>query len=259
MSSIVVVDDVAGSRHFMAAALNKGGHEVREVEPACLFKVLEALHEAPPELLITDLIMPDCPGMSLIRACREDPHLKGLRILLLTAHGDDLLGRFLQTMGNIHYLAKPVTPTMLLECAEMLMSQDLETDPGWALACKGVVAIVDDSQLTRAFHAACLRKQGFRGVQITPTGLLETVKAIEDAQPELLMVDYLMPQFKGDALIRAIRARESLRGIPVLVVTAHHSDELIAQLLPIGGVEVAFKPIFPDALVKLVRGILSGS
>jgi CheY-like chemotaxis protein len=257
LSSIVVVDDIAGSRHFMAAALSKGGHEVREVEPTCLFKVLEALHQAPPDLLITDLIMPDCPGHTVIRACREDPHLKNLKILLLTAHGDDSLGRFLQSMGNVHYLAKPVSPAMLLECSEMLMSQDLETDPGWALACRGVVAIVDDSQLTRAFHAACLRKQGFRGVQINPTGLLETVLAIEQAQPDLLMVDFMMPMFRGDALIRAIRARESLRAVPILVVTAHQSEELVSQLQVNGGVEVAFKPIFPDDLISRVRSILA--
>ena len=110
--------------------------------------------------------------------------------------------------------------------------------------------------MSRTFHAACLRKQGYRGIQIEPTDLLATVMAIEESQPQMLIVDYLMPKFRGDALIRAIRGRESLRKIPILVVTAHRSDELIAQLLPIGGVEVAFKPISPEDLVGLVRDIL---
>ena len=257
MSSIVVIDDNAGSRLFMAAALRQGNHEVQELVPTCLFRILEALHQATPDLLITDLIMPGCPGMTLIRACREDSHLKNLRILLITSNGDNDLARFLQTMGNTHYLAKPTSPPRLLECVDLLLNQTLEADPGWAMACNGVVAIVDDSRMSRTFHAACLRKQGYRGIQIEPTELLATVMAIEESQPQMLIVDYLMPKFRGDALIRAIRGRESLRKIPILVVTAHRSDELIAQLLPIGGVEVAFKPISPEDLVGLVRDILA--
>ena len=257
MSSIVVIDDNPGSRLFMAKALRQGNHEVRELVPSCLYKILESLHGDTPDLLITDLIMPGCPGMTLIRACREDSHLRNLRILLITSNGDNDLARFLQMMGNTHYLAKPASPPRLLECVELLLNQELETDPGWAMACNGVVAIVDDSRMSRTFHAACLRKQGYRGVQIEPTELLATVLAIEESHPEMLIVDYLMPTFRGDALIRAIRGRESLRNVPVLVVTAHRSDELITQLLPIGGVEIAFKPIAPEELVARVQDILA--
>ena len=256
MASIVVIDDNAGSRQFMAAALRQGGHTVLDLEPTCLFKVLEALHPAPPDLLVTDLIMPGCPGQTLIRACREDAHLRNLRIILVTAHGDNDLARFIQTMGNVHYLAKPVSPPMLLECVDLLLDQGQETDPGWSMACNGVVAVVDDSRMSRAFHAACLSKAGFKAMQVEPTELLATVQAVEAIQPDLLLVDYLMPRFNGDALIRAIRGREALRDIPALVVTALRADEVIAQLVPLGGVEVAFKPIPPKDLVARVAEIL---
>lgn len=260
MASIAVIDDNGGARQFMAAALRQGGHTVQELEPTCLFKVLEALHTAPPDLLVTDLIMPGCPGQTLIRACREDAHLSHLRIILVTAHGDNDLARFLQGMGNIHYLSKPVSPAILLECVDLLLDQAQETDPGWAMACNGVVAVVDDSRMSRAFHAACLTKAGFRCVQVEPTELLATVQAIEAIKPDLLLVDYLMPRFNGDALIRAIRGREALRQVPVLVVTALRTDEVIAQFLPIGGVEVAFKPVSPRDLAERVKEILeSGS
>ena len=258
MATIAVVDDNPGARLFVTAALGRGGHTVREIEPTCLYKVLGDLHENVPDLLVADLFMPNCPGMTLIRACREDAHLKQLRIVLLTAHGDTQLGLFLQAMGNIHYLAKPVSPQELAECVEHLLQNDLETDPGWSLACEGVVAVVDDSQLSRAFHAACLRKEGYRAVQIPPTELLETVLAIEAAKPGLLMVDFLMPRFRGDALIRAIRGRESLRNVPILLITAHRSDELKDLLSPVGGVDVLFKPITPGDLMGRVRVLMAG-
>ena len=257
MATIVVVDDNAGARHFLAAALKQGGHTVRVVEPTCLFAILEVLHPNPPDLLVMDLVMPGCPGQTLIRVCREDLHLKQLRILLITAHGDDNLARFIQHMGNIHYLAKPVSPAVLLECVELLLNQDQETDPGWAMACNGVVAIVDDSRMSRAFHTACLRKAGYRGAPVEPTELLATAQAIEATEPDLLLVDFLMPNFRGDALIRAIRGREALRDVPVLVVTAHREEEVMTLLTPLGGVEIAFKPIAPQELVERVRAILA--
>ncbi|BDU76752.1 response regulator [Mesoterricola sediminis] len=259
MARIAVVDDSPGTRAFILAALAKGGHEARELEPTCLFEVFKALHEDPPDLLITDLVMPDCPGHTLIRLCREDAHLRDVRILLLTAHGDAALGLFLQQMGGTHYLAKPVSPTMLAECVDQVLAPGTEPDPGWSLACRGTIAVVDDSHLSRAFHAAVLRKAGFRPVPIEPGGLLETVVAIEAEQPDLLVVDYLMTEFNGDALIRAIRAREALQGVPVLVVTAHRADEIQTLLVPLGGVEVLFKPVRPDDLVEAVRsGLLQG-
>ena len=256
MASIIVIDDNAGARQFMGAALRQGGHTVQELEPTCLFKVLEALHPAPPDLLVMDLIMPGCPGQTIIRACREDAHLRHLRIILVTAHGDNDLARFIQKMGNIHYLSKPVSPPMLLECVDLLLDQEQEPDPGWAMACNGVVAVVDDSRMSRAYHCACLSKAGFKCVQVEPTELLATVQAIEGIQPDLLVVDYLMPKFNGDALIRALRGREALRAVPVLVITALRTEEVIAQFLPIGGVEVAFKPITPRDLASRAREIL---
>lgn len=256
MATIVVIDDNAGARLFASACFKGSGHTVRELEPTCLFAVLQALHDAPPDLLISDLMMPGCPGQTLIRVCREDPHLKELKILLLTAHGDVQLAHFLQTMGNTHYLTKPVAPAVLRECAETFLSGELKVDPGWALACEGVVAVVDDSRLSRAFHAACLRKKGFRPVEIEPTTLLETIHALEDAGPQLLLLDYLMPNFHGDTLIRALRGSATLAELPILLITAHHGDTVQAVAQRMDRVEVLHKPVQPEVLMEKVQEVL---
>jgi len=255
MASIAVVDDNAGARLFAAAALKKAGHEVREIEPSCLFKVLEALHPAPPDLLVSDLMMPGCPGQTLIRACREDPHLRDLKILLLTAHGDVELAHFLQSMGNTHYLTKPVAPALLAECADHFLTGELEIDAGWSLACNGVVAVVDDSNLSRVYHSACLRKNGFRPVPIEPTDLMGTLAALESARPDLLLLDYLMPNFRGDALLRALRGSAGLSELPVVLVTAHHGDELQVLQAASECVEVLFKPVLAEDLIGKVKAL----
>jgi CheY-like chemotaxis protein len=258
MARVMVVDDDPMARRFVAGCLEPQGYELQEVSPTCLFRILSALHEAPPDLLITDLVMPDCPGQTLIRACREDSHLKQMKILLLTGHGDIALAHFLQSMGSTHYLTKPVAPPELVDCVTRFLEGNLAVDPGWSLACRGVVAVVDDSRLSRVYHSACLRKSGFQPVGIEPTGLRETLEALCQTPPDLILLDYLMPNFNGDALIRALRAEapEPLRSVPILVVTAHRSLDLDILTKAHFGVELLSKPIYPADLVASVELLL---
>jgi len=258
MPIVMVVDDSATARRFIVGCLEPQGHVIREVEPTCLYEVLSALHAEVPDLLVTDLVMPGCPGQTLIRACREDSHLKQMKILLLTGHGDIALAHFLQNMGSTHYLTKPVAPPELADCVARLLSGDLAVDPGWSLACNGVVAVIDDSQLSRVYHSACLRKGGFRPVEITPTDLLGTLEAVSQARPDLILLDYLMPKFRGDALVRVLRSRQSdpLQDVPILMVTAHDNEDLSARIKDRPHVEILSKPLYPEQLLDRVEALL---
>lgn len=113
MSRIAIVDDSRLARVFAAGALRAKGHEVVEVEPTSLFAVLKVLRDDPVELLVMDFLMPDCPGESLVRACREDPALQDLAILLLSAHRDDAALLRMQQHGISGFLLKPLDPAVL--------------------------------------------------------------------------------------------------------------------------------------------------
>lgn len=258
MARIAIIDDHPSARLFASACLRQAGHTALEIEPTCLHEVLGHLHAQPFDLLLTDLIMPGCPGMTLIRACREDSHLKDLKILLLTAHGDRKLARFLQHMGNVHYLRKPVGHQELAECVDDYLRGSLEVDLGWSLDCRGVVAVVDDSQLSRHYHMNCLRRNGFKPVEIAPDSLGSVVKAIEQATPDAVVLDFLMPSFRGDALIRALRAspHDRLRDLPLLLVTAHAMGEEGDAAPTVEGVGVLFKPVLPEDLTARLQALL---
>jgi DNA-binding response OmpR family regulator len=114
MPRIAIVDDSRLVRAFSAGALRAQGHEAIEVEPTSLFEVLKVLRETPVDLLIADYLMPECPGESLVRACREDATLRVLPILVVSAHRDDVsLTRMLQ-MGISGFLLKPVEASVLV-------------------------------------------------------------------------------------------------------------------------------------------------
>ena len=118
MARIAIVDDSRLARMFVAGALRTRGHEVVEVEPDSLFSVLKVLRDDPVDLLVMDLLMPECPGESLVRACREDAALQGLPVLLLSAHRDDEALHRMQHQGISGFLLKPVEPATLVAKVE---------------------------------------------------------------------------------------------------------------------------------------------
>jgi CheY-like chemotaxis protein len=104
---IVVCDDDADVRGFVAAFLRDGGHTVWEADnPAAALHVLE--QERPIDLLVVDYAMPDVSGAAL--AARAQERQPSLKILLMTGHAEALSG------GGIPgepLLAKPFKPAEL--------------------------------------------------------------------------------------------------------------------------------------------------
>ena len=126
MNRIFVIDDVKVCRFATKFALSKAGHEVVEPEPTCVFDLMCALRERRPDLVITDLEMPGCSGVSLIRMIREDPVLKETPVLVVSNHREDTMVAGLGHLNIQGFLIKPVDvrrlvleTTAILEWADM--------------------------------------------------------------------------------------------------------------------------------------------
>lgn len=113
MSRIAIVDDSRLVRTFAAGVLKAKGHEAIEVDPTSLFDVLKVLREQAVDLVMVDLLMPGCPGESLVRACREDAFLQSLPILIVSAHRDEAALLRMQQLGLSGFLLKPLDPAVL--------------------------------------------------------------------------------------------------------------------------------------------------
>jgi DNA-binding response OmpR family regulator len=119
------------------------------------------------------------------------------------------------------------------------------------------IMIVDDSHLARTFTAACLRKHGHEVQEVEPTSIFDVLKAVKEASPDLLIMDYLMPGCPGTSLARACHEDPELSAMRVLMVTAHHDQEVNQRLQNLGVAEVMFKPFEPQALVDRVAALLA--
>ena len=108
---VVLVDDDAGSRQVMIAALRSAGADVR----ACM-DATEAYHavaEWQPHVVISDLAMPNEDGYSLIRRIRETGNL--VPVVAITAYARPEDRERVQAAGFSRHVSKPFDPAELVK------------------------------------------------------------------------------------------------------------------------------------------------
>jgi PAS domain S-box-containing protein len=110
--TVLLVEDDAGVREAAARALREGGYRV--VPAAGAERALEVVEagEAPPTLLVTDVIMPIMTGPELARRLRE--RCPAMRVLFLSGYAHEVIGPHGVLDPRVSFLAKPFTPRSLL-------------------------------------------------------------------------------------------------------------------------------------------------
>lgn len=109
---ILIVDDEPHVIRVMRLALERAGYTVDE---ACNGnQALEKIHADPPDLLITDIDMPQLNGRELCGRIAEELPDRKFGIYVLTARAEDEHRFWSQSMGNLDFLEKPVSIRRLL-------------------------------------------------------------------------------------------------------------------------------------------------
>lgn len=119
------------------------------------------------------------------------------------------------------------------------------------------IVIVDDSRLARTFTARCLRKLNHTIEEAEPTGIFDVVRILREFKPDLLIMDFLMPNCPGASLAKVVCEDNELKDMRTIVLTAHHDEEAIRRLREAGVAEVLFKPADPVLLACTVTELLA--
>lgn len=113
MTRILVADDQAQNRYYLEALLRGHGFEVVTAENGV--QALGLARSAPPDLVISDILMPEMDGFELCRAWRSDERLKAIPFLFYTAtYTEPKDERFAMSLGADRFLIKPMEPEALL-------------------------------------------------------------------------------------------------------------------------------------------------
>ena len=114
MARILVVDDEPDQRFLLRRIFERAGHEVSDAGNGAA--ALAAVRESPPDLVVTDMMMPVMGGAELIRRLRGEPATAGIPIM--AASGDSHLAGDADAV-----LAKPYSWRRLVEIADALLRE----------------------------------------------------------------------------------------------------------------------------------------
>ena len=99
-----------------------------------------------------------------------------------------------------------------------------------------------------------LEKQGFK-VDEAVDGQ-EALTRIAEAQPDIVLLDWMLPVMSGIEVCRQIRRRPQTRDLPVIMVTARTEDQDAVRGLNTGADDYITKPFSMDALLARMRALL---
>ncbi|GAA2993009.1 SpoIIE family protein phosphatase [Actinokineospora diospyrosa] len=111
-ATVVVADDNADMREYLVRLLSEAGYQVRAVTDGVL--ALEEVRTSPPDLLVSDVMMPRMDGLALLTALRGDPRTAAVPVLLLSARAGQEASIEGLRAGADDYLVKPFAAAELL-------------------------------------------------------------------------------------------------------------------------------------------------
>ncbi len=116
---VLVVDDEPFICRSLTFVLRKERFEVFEARNG--EEALALIREHRPDLVFLDVMMPKLNGFEVTKQVRADPSLSGVKIILLTAKGQDSDRATGEEAGADDYMTKPFSPTRVLERARNML------------------------------------------------------------------------------------------------------------------------------------------
>lgn len=125
MTTILIVDTRPTDRQLYTTLLGSFGYRVLEAGDGS--EALELARTELPDLVITDIIMPNMDGFTLTRRLRAEPLLASVPVIFQTVHSLELEVRKLANATGIkHILGKPAEPQHILQAVHETLKRPTE-------------------------------------------------------------------------------------------------------------------------------------
>jgi two-component system alkaline phosphatase synthesis response regulator PhoP len=246
---ILLVDDDPDILDTMEAVLESRPYRLMKARDGQ--QALSRVQDEPPDLILLDMLMPRMDGFAVIKELRSDPRFAGIPVVVLTTLLEDAAYRRyeLETGRSMEvqaYLEKPTPPAELLRLVGSLVDQPY------------LIVADDDPDILEAL-STILRSGNYRvGTARDGEAALALVRK---RQPDLLVLDLLMPKKDGFAVIRELRANPDTADIPILVLTTVVEDASRRRYALETGRDMAVqaylqKPAPPAELLRVVAELL---
>ncbi len=168
---------------------------------------------SPPGAVVLDLQPASEQGWEVMQALRENPATQHIPVLFYSLLPDS------GSVLSLDYLSKPVGATALTQA---LQSYGLGVGDG-----QGAILIVDDDSAILDMHTRMVQTHAPNCRVLQAANGKIAIEAMRREQPALVLLDLMMPEMNGFDVLETMQKDETLRDIPVIVLTAQrltHED-----------------------------------
>jgi signal transduction histidine kinase/DNA-binding response OmpR family regulator len=242
---VLVVEDNPAAAEILGRHLLRGGFRMRVAHTGA--EALAMATELKPVAVTLDILLPEIDGWEVLARLKEVEATRNIPVVVVSVVDNPTLGR---ALGAIDYFVKPVDGKALLSRLDKYaFTSRVKREPVRVL-------VVDDEAANLELVEAQLKPAGFDVLRAN--GGQEGIDMARSQHPNLILLDLMMPGVNGFDVVEALRADDSTRLIPIMVLTAKVLTESDKRTLN-GHVEGIFKrDSFAGAeLIGWLRGIVS--
>lgn len=179
---------------------------------------LESTTRKIPDLVILDIEMPGVNGIEVFDRMRKIKELENVPVIFITGKEDKntvlkCIGR-----GADGYMVKPVTKDIMKSKMEEVLKRYNEFKSN-----KTILMIDDDVEFLKISKIKLSKYYKVLTVDSGKTAL----DYLTSHKVDLIILDYFMPLYDGKNILNILKHRESTKKIPVVMVTALSSEEVI--------------------------------
>ena len=118
------------------------------------------------------------------------------------------------------------------------------------------VLVVDDDPAIVEMLVELLERDGRFEVQTASTGFEAGIRT-KEFHPDVMVLDFMLPDINGNAVCRTIRADESLRDVRIIIVSGVVNREDVDKLLEDGADDFLQKPFSIEQLINTITELVS--
>lgn len=187
---------------------------------------------APPAAVVLDVTQAPDQAWHVLKMLKADPATQAVPVLFYTLSQDS--GAVLE----LDYLTKPI------DLAELTRALDQQWLVAGAASPRTTFLVVDDDSETLEMHARIVQARSAAHQVFKARNGLEALAILQSERVDLVLLDLMMPEMDGFAVLEAMRERPTTRDIPVIVVTGQALTESEMARLNLGVTRVLSKGVF---------------
>jgi CheY-like chemotaxis protein/HAMP domain-containing protein len=205
--TILVVDDKPEMAATISRYLLQEGYNTSTATSGA--EALKLAAREVPFAVTLDILMPDMDGWEVLQGLKKNPVTKDIPVIIVSIMEDRETGF---ALGAIGYVSKPVTRKLLISEIRKIGSPQARC-----------IMIVDDNDLDRQEIRRIIEEEGLTPI-IAEDGAA-CLQLIKKQVPDVLVLDLMMPEPDGFAVLERLRGNQETRDLPVIVVTAKDLTE----------------------------------